>query len=75
LEEEISQSKAAGSISAKDYPKALSGLKKDFPEGITACGADALRYGLCCNDVTSKKLLQKTIVFESPLHGSLLGRG
>ena len=46
--------KANGIISTKDYPKALTSLKKDFPTGIEACGADALRFGLCCNDVSSK---------------------
>lgn len=51
---ELGESKAKGSLSGKDYPKAVSSLRKDFPAGIPKCGADALRYGLCINDVSSK---------------------
>ena len=54
LESELMESKAKGSLSAQEYGKALSTLRKDFPQGIAACGSDALRYGLCHNDVSSK---------------------
>ena len=62
LESELIESKAKGSLSAQEYEKALSTLRKDFPQGIAACGSDALRYGLCHNDVSSKYL------FSFPLH-------
>jgi len=38
-------------ISASEMKKSVDGLKKDFPDGIPKCGADALRFGLCTYDV------------------------
>ena len=54
LENELKDGRAKGSLSGQDYSKALAVLRKDFPEGMPVCGADALRYGLCHNDVSSK---------------------
>ena len=54
LENELKEGKARGTLSGQDYSKALAVLKRDFPQGIPVCGADALRYGLCYSDVSSK---------------------
>ncbi len=51
---ELDNSKENGSLSAKDYPKALSAMKKEFPQGIPECGADSLRFGLLTSDIKSK---------------------
>ena len=56
LEDEMAQSVANGSLSKKDFNKLASNLKKDFPQGIPKCGADALRFGLTWNDISSKYL-------------------
>ena len=50
----MAESKANGTLSAKDYDKAVASLKRDFPQGIPACGADALRFGLCHSNVSSE---------------------
>ena len=50
----MAQSVANGSLSKKDYSKLATSLKKDFPEGIPRCGADALRFGLLFDDISSK---------------------
>ena len=54
LEDEMAQSVTNGSLSKKDFSKLASNLKKDFPQGIPKCGADALRFGLTWNDISSK---------------------
>ena len=54
LEAELKESRAKGTLSGQDYSKALAELRRDFPQGIPICGADALRYGLCYSDVSSK---------------------
>ena len=38
---------AAGNLDAKELVKATEGQKRDFPNGIPECGADALRFALC----------------------------
>eukprot|EP00927_Polykrikos_kofoidii_P012600 TRINITY_DN15448_c0_g1_i1.p1 TRINITY_DN15448_c0_g1~~TRINITY_DN15448_c0_g1_i1.p1 ORF type:complete len:1130 (+),score=196.99 TRINITY_DN15448_c0_g1_i1:503-3391(+) len=35
-----------GNLPEKEVAKAIEGQKRDFPEGIPQCGADALRFGL-----------------------------
>merc|ERR1719418_456247 len=55
LEDEMAQSVANGSLSKKDFNKLASNLKKDFPQGIPKCGADALRFGLTWNDISTLK--------------------
>ncbi|KAK9797446.1 hypothetical protein WJX73_007614 [Symbiochloris irregularis] len=35
-----------GNLDPKEFAKAKEGQKKDFPEGIEECGADALRFAL-----------------------------
>lgn len=52
----MAQSVTNGSLSKKDFNKLASNLKKDFPQGIPKCGADALRFGLTWNDISSKYL-------------------
>ena len=35
-----------GNLDPSEVAKATDGQRRDFPDGITACGADALRFGL-----------------------------
>ena len=35
-----------GNLDPSEVTKATEGQRRDFPDGITACGADALRFGL-----------------------------
>ena len=35
-----------GNLDPSEVAKATEGQRRDFPDGITACGADALRFGL-----------------------------
>eukprot|EP00928_Gymnodinium_smaydae_P082285 TRINITY_DN6565_c0_g2_i1.p1 TRINITY_DN6565_c0_g2~~TRINITY_DN6565_c0_g2_i1.p1 ORF type:complete len:1062 (+),score=285.13 TRINITY_DN6565_c0_g2_i1:63-3248(+) len=35
-----------GNLPEKEIAKAVAGQKRDFPDGIPQCGADALRFGL-----------------------------
>jgi valyl-tRNA synthetase len=53
MEDVVRESNTSGHISDSELSKALEGLKKDYPNGIEGCGADALRFGLCFYDVTS----------------------
>lgn len=41
-----------GNLDEKEIAKAQSGQKKDFPNGIPQCGADALRFALCAYSAT-----------------------
>eukprot|EP01133_Synstelium_polycarpum_P014797 gene14797-17491_t len=36
-----------GNLEASELEKATIGLKQDFPEGISECGTDAMRFALC----------------------------
>ncbi len=65
----MAESKANGTLAAKDYPKAIADLRKAFPaaSGVPRCGADGLRYGLCLNDVTSKPPDFKFINFQKQI--------
>lgn len=40
-----------GYIDRKDLASAQNGLVMNFPNGIPECGADALRFGLCSQDI------------------------
>lgn len=44
--EEIIQKLHAGNLRQSELERAVKDKSEDFPEGIPACGADALRYGL-----------------------------
>ncbi|EFA76256.1 valyl tRNA synthetase [Heterostelium album PN500] len=37
----------AGNLDPVEYEKASLGLKQDYPEGISECGTDAMRFALC----------------------------
>jgi valyl-tRNA synthetase len=36
-----------GNLPAQEIDKATKGIRKDYPQGISQCGSDALRFGLC----------------------------
>ncbi|KAH9503377.1 hypothetical protein Btru_072869 [Bulinus truncatus] len=42
-----------GNLDPKEIETAKVGLKKDYPNGIVKCGADALRFALCTYNVKS----------------------
>lgn len=45
-----------GNLSSRETEKAKAGQKKDFPQGIPECGADALRFGLLAYTVQGRDL-------------------
>ena len=71
MQDVVRESNKAGHVSERELPKALDGLRKDFPSGIPECGADALRYGLCMYDVSSAQInLDLTIVKTAGAFGN-----
>jgi valyl-tRNA synthetase len=44
--EELQEKLKAGNLDPAELVRATEGQKKDFPDGIAQCGADALRFGL-----------------------------
>jgi len=36
-----------GNLDPKEVEKAIAGQKEDFPDGISECGTDAMRFALC----------------------------
>eukprot|EP00095_Tigriopus_kingsejongensis_P000953 maker-scaffold360_size197209-snap-gene-0.42 protein:Tk00953 transcript:maker-scaffold360_size197209-snap-gene-0.42-mRNA-1 annotation:"valyl-trna synthetase" len=52
----IEESNANGIISDVEMLSALEGVKKEFPNGIPACGADGLRNGLISYDIKAQHI-------------------
>ncbi|XP_062585889.1 valine--tRNA ligase-like [Saccostrea cucullata] len=48
--EELHKKVEDGNLSPQEMQTAKEGQRKDFPNGIPACGTDALRYMLCSYD-------------------------
>jgi len=44
--EKLNEGLRSGNLDATEVAKAIEGQKRDFPDGISQCGADALRFGL-----------------------------
>eukprot|EP00743_Colponemidia_sp_Colp-15_P000988 GILK01001092.1.p1 GENE.GILK01001092.1~~GILK01001092.1.p1 ORF type:complete len:1074 (+),score=191.88 GILK01001092.1:330-3224(+) len=45
-----------GNLDPREVVKAMEGQKKDFPEGIPECGADALRFGLLAYTIQGRNV-------------------
>ncbi|XP_040574569.1 valine--tRNA ligase, mitochondrial [Lepeophtheirus salmonis] len=52
----IGNNQKLGYISSSEAQKAITGLKKDFPQGIPHIGTDGLRFGLLSYDVTGEMI-------------------
>ena len=44
--QQLNEKLLQGNLDPTEVAKATEGQRRDFPDGITACGADALRFGL-----------------------------
>lgn len=42
---------------SQDTAEVVDGLKRNFPDGIPECGADALRFTLCSTNFKSECML------------------
>jgi valyl-tRNA synthetase len=45
--EDMHEKLLAGNLEASEVEKAIKGQQKDFPNGISECGTDAMRFALC----------------------------
>ena len=52
--DELNTKLLAGNLKESEVVKATEGQKKDFPNGIPECGADALRFGLLAYTVQGR---------------------
>lgn len=52
--EKLHQQLYEGNLEEKEIQKAKAGQKKDYPNGIPQCGADALRFTLCAYTTSGK---------------------
>ncbi|XP_078041025.1 valyl-tRNA synthetase, mitochondrial isoform X2 [Augochlora pura] len=56
LKEQMEENYKSGTLSKKEFDRMVSGNKKMFPNGISECGADALRMTLCSHNVKNTKI-------------------
>jgi valyl-tRNA synthetase len=51
LQATLEESLKSGVLTKPEFQKSLAGQKKMFPQGIPACGVDALRFTLCSYNI------------------------
>ena len=56
-------------MTSKNYQAAIKKQENNFPNGIPQCGADALRFSLCVNDIQGEFFFnfKKKLVFPSQI--------
>ncbi|CAL4062786.1 unnamed protein product [Meganyctiphanes norvegica] len=64
LNESVTASKERGIISPDEASVAIEGQTVNFPQGIPTCGADALRFTLCSNNIKNKLLSVDVVRME-----------
>ena len=65
--EELHRSLQSGNLEASEVQKATEGQKKDFPNGIERCGADALRFGLLAYSAQGRDInldIQRVVAYR-----------
>jgi hypothetical protein len=55
LKKEAKLALDCGELDQEEYDLRMFALKKDYPTGFPACGADALRYSLLGQDLHGEK--------------------
>ncbi len=65
--ESLNESLRQGNLDPLEVAKAIEGQKRDFPEGISQCGADALRFGLLAYTLQGRDInldIQRVVAYR-----------
>jgi len=65
--ESLNDSLRNGNLDPNEVTKAIEGQKRDFPEGISQCGADALRFGLLAYTLQGRDInldIQRVVAYR-----------